>query len=62
MPSSDSFRTISARISGPNIRERVLMEVRRGIPVSPGIGIGRAIIIGHEDLRIRRRYVPAEEV
>ena len=38
------------------------MEVRRGIPVSPGIGIGRAIVIGHEDLRIRRRYVPAEDV
>lgn len=34
------------------------MEVRRGIPVSPGIGIGDAVVIGHEDLRIRRRYVP----
>ncbi len=38
------------------------MEVRRGIPVSPGIGIGDAVVIGHEDLRIRRRYVPPEKV
>ena len=33
------------------------MEVKKGIPVSPGVSIGEAVVIGHEDLRIHRRYV-----
>ncbi len=38
------------------------METRKGIPVSPGIGIGEASVVVHEDLRIRRRFVPQADV
>ena len=33
------------------------METKKGIPVSPGIGIGEAVVLGQEDLRIKRRFV-----
>ncbi len=39
------------------------MEVRRkGIPVSPGIGIGDAIVVAQQDFRIHRRSVDPEDV
>lgn len=38
------------------------MEVRKGIPVSPGIGIGEAVVLGRESLRIRRRFVAKSKV
>src|SRR5437867_6846582 len=33
------------------------METKRGIAVSPGICIGEAVVLGQEDLRIRRRSI-----
>jgi phosphotransferase system enzyme I (PtsI) len=33
------------------------METKRGIPVSPGICIGEAVVLGQEDLRIQRRSI-----
>lgn len=38
------------------------METRKGIPVSPGIAIGEAVVVGQEDLRIRRRSVQKSQV
>jgi phosphotransferase system enzyme I (PtsI) len=38
------------------------METKKGIAVSPGIAIGEAVVIGQEDLRIHRRYVPRGKV
>ncbi|MBN1442524.1 MAG: phosphoenolpyruvate--protein phosphotransferase [Planctomycetes bacterium] len=38
------------------------MRVKKGIPVSPGISIANAMIIGEEDLRVRRRFVPPSRV
>ncbi|MCZ6792022.1 MAG: phosphoenolpyruvate--protein phosphotransferase [Planctomycetota bacterium] len=38
------------------------METRKGIPVSPGIAIAEALIIGLDDLRIERRAVEASQV
>lgn len=38
------------------------MEVRRGIAVSPGVAIGPAFVLEAEDIRIPRRFIPAEEV
>ena len=38
------------------------MEVRKGIPVSPGIAIGDVVVLGREELRIRRSYVAASKV
>jgi phosphotransferase system enzyme I (PtsI) len=38
------------------------METRKGIPVSPGIGIGQVVVTGQEDLRVDRQTVPADEV
>ena len=34
------------------------MDVLKGIPVSPGVCIGEAIILGREEPRVRRRAVP----
>jgi phosphotransferase system enzyme I (PtsI) len=33
------------------------METKKGIPVSPGICIGEAVVVGQEDIKIRRRFV-----
>ncbi|MBI4605540.1 MAG: hypothetical protein HY721_26545 [Planctomycetes bacterium] len=38
------------------------METKKGIPVSPGVGIGEAAVIGQEDLRIQRRSIPRSQV
>ncbi len=38
------------------------METRRGIPVSPGICLGEAVVLGHEDLRIEVRTILPENV
>ena len=38
------------------------METKKGIAVSPGIAIGEAVVLGQEDLRIHRRYVPRGKV
>lgn len=38
------------------------METRKGIPVSPGISIGEAVVVGQEDLRIRRRSITRSQV
>jgi phosphotransferase system enzyme I (PtsI) len=38
------------------------METKKGIPVSPGIGIGEAVVLGKEDLKVRRRFVPESKV
>ena len=38
------------------------MEVRKGIPVSPGIAIADVVVLGREELRIRRSYVAASKV
>jgi phosphotransferase system enzyme I (PtsI) len=38
------------------------MEKKKGIAVSPGIAIGEAVVLGQEDLRIHRRFVPRGKV
>jgi phosphotransferase system enzyme I (PtsI) len=38
------------------------MEIRRGIPVSPGVAIGPALVLDTEGVRITHRTVPAELV
>ena len=38
------------------------MEIRKGIPVSPGVVIGPAIVLEAEDVRIPHRHVVAEQV
>jgi phosphotransferase system enzyme I (PtsI) len=38
------------------------MEIRRGIPVSPGVAIGPAFVLEAEDIRIPRRFIRPEEV
>ena len=32
------------------------MEIKRGIPVSPGVAIRQAFVLGNEDVRISRRH------
>jgi phosphotransferase system enzyme I (PtsI) len=38
------------------------MEIRRGIPVSPGVAIGPAFVLEAEDIVIPRRFIRPEEV
>lgn len=38
------------------------MEIRKGIPVSPGLAIAPAIVLDSEQFRIPRRSITAEEV
>ncbi len=38
------------------------MEIKKGIPVSSGIVIGRALVMDSEKYRIRQRYVQQEDV
>lgn len=38
------------------------MIVKRGIPVSPGVIIGPALVLGHEDFRIPHRLIEAEAI
>ncbi len=38
------------------------MEIKRGIPVSPGVAIAGAVVLESEEYRIRRKNVPANEV
>ena len=38
------------------------MEIKKGIPVSPGISIAEAVVLGQEDLRIQRRVIPSSQV
>lgn len=38
------------------------MERRQGIPVSPGIAIGEALVYDHEGFRIPRRFLPRDVV
>lgn len=38
------------------------MEMRKGVPVSPGYAIGTAFVVGSEDLRIPRRLIAEEEI
>jgi len=38
------------------------MEVKKGIPVSPGVAIGPAVVLDTEEYRIAQRVVPADEV
>ena len=38
------------------------MERRQGIPVSPGIAIGEALVYDHEGFRIPRRFLPRDAV
>ncbi|NQT18972.1 MAG: phosphoenolpyruvate--protein phosphotransferase, partial [Planctomycetes bacterium] len=38
------------------------MEIRKGIPVSPGIAIREAFVLDSEEATIRRREVAPEEV
>src|SRR5687767_1091554 len=38
------------------------MEIKRGIPVSPGVAIAGAVVLESEEFRIRRKNVPPEEV
>src|SRR5262245_24530444 len=38
------------------------MEIRRGIPVSPGVAIGPALVLDTEGVRITHPTVPAELV
>jgi phosphotransferase system enzyme I (PtsI) len=37
------------------------MEIKKGIAVSPGVAIGRCLIIDSEDYRIPRRAIPASQ-
>ena len=38
------------------------METKKGIPVSPGICIGEAVVVGQEDIKIHRRFVARSKV
>src|SRR5689334_11001475 len=38
------------------------MEIKRGIPVSPGIAIGPALVLDTEGVRITHRTVAAEHI
>ena len=38
------------------------MQIKRGIPVSPGVAISRAVVLGGEDQPVPRRTVPASAV
>ena len=38
------------------------MQKRRGIPVSPGVAIGPALVLDTEGVRIPQRFVPPEQV
>ncbi|MBI2803661.1 MAG: phosphoenolpyruvate--protein phosphotransferase [Planctomycetes bacterium] len=38
------------------------MEIKRGIPVSPGVAIGTALIVETEGVRIRRRFIDRARV
>ena len=38
------------------------MEIKRGIPVSPGVAISAAVVLDTEDYRIPRRSIPAGRV
>lgn len=38
------------------------MEIKRGIPVSPGVAIGPALVLDTEGVRITHRHVPADLV
>ena len=38
------------------------MEIRRGIPVSPGVAIGPVLVLDTEGVRIPHRTVPPDQV
>ena len=38
------------------------MEIKRGIPVSPGVAIGPALVLDTEGFRISRRSVRRDQV
>ncbi|MEM1354651.1 MAG: phosphoenolpyruvate--protein phosphotransferase [Planctomycetota bacterium] len=38
------------------------MNIRRGIPVSPGIAISRAVVIDTDEHAVPKRHVPAEQI
>jgi phosphoenolpyruvate-protein phosphotransferase (PTS system enzyme I) len=38
------------------------MEIKKGIPVSPGVAIAGAVVLESEEFRIRQKNVPSEEV
>ena len=38
------------------------MQIKRGIPVSPGVAIGPAMVLGTENFRIPQRFVTASAV
>ena len=38
------------------------MEIKKGIPVSPGVAIKEALVLDSEEFRIPVRYVPAKAV
>ena len=38
------------------------MEIKRGIPVSPGISIAEVLVLDSEEIRIPQRFIPKSEV
>ncbi len=38
------------------------MEIKRGIPVSPGISIAEVLVLDSEEIRIPQRFIPKTEV
>src|SRR5947207_3089117 len=42
------------------VAERVGMEIKRGIPVSPGVAIGPALVLDTEWFRIPQRFIEKE--
>ncbi|MCH8851540.1 MAG: hypothetical protein IID41_02695, partial [Planctomycetes bacterium] len=38
------------------------MEIRKGIPVTPGIALAEALVLDTEDFRIPTRYVEADQI
>ena len=38
------------------------MQVRSGIPVSPGVVVGPALVLGSEDFRIPRNYLSRDAI
>src|ERR1019366_4868306 len=38
------------------------MEIKRGIPVSPGVAIGKALVVETEGIRIPRQFVDKSQV
>src|SRR5688572_26842146 len=38
------------------------MQIKQGIPVSPGVAISQAVVIDAEDLPVPRRTVPGSQV